>query len=322
MQGQRAGWKETFDVTDWFDRITVAGTLRRNESMAKYCSWRVGGSAERCFEPSDRDDLVRFLRVTPRNEPINVIGLGSNILVREGGLPGTVIFTSRALTALAVDPSGVLNVEAGVPCAKVAKFAAREGCGGAAFLAGIPGTIGGALAMNAGAFGNDTWSLVDCVETIDRDGQVYRRLKDEYEIGYRSVVGPRNEWFLSCSLRLRISQTNDATLHIKELISQRNASQPIGVASCGSVFKNPPGDYAGRLIDAAGLKSCRSGGCYVSEKHANFIINDGNATASDIENLIHKVKDVVANKFGVVLEPEVRILGRAKTPPLSSPVQH
>ncbi|MGH8597896.1 MAG: UDP-N-acetylmuramate dehydrogenase [Gammaproteobacteria bacterium] len=305
-------------MRDWIDGITVRGKCRRDLPMANYCSWRVGGAAERGFEPVDREDLVRFLRALPSDESLTWIGLGSNVLVREGGLPGTVIFT-RGLTTVTTDAENGLTVEAGVPCAKVARAAQRKGYRGGEFLAGIPGTVGGALAMNAGAFGGEIWTFVESVETINRAGDVFRRSKRDYRIAYRSVRGQVNEWFLSCVLRFDLSQSDPTQSRIRQLLGQRNASQPTGVASCGSVFKNPPGDYAGRLIDAAGLKGLRHGGCYVSDKHANFIINDDHATATDIEDLIDAVRDAVHDKFGIQLEPEVRIIGRKTRAPTNHP---
>ncbi|MSR13109.1 MAG: UDP-N-acetylmuramate dehydrogenase [Gammaproteobacteria bacterium] len=303
------------NVTDWFDRLTVRGPLRQHEPMAKYCSWRVGGAAEYFFEPTDRDDLLQFLRGLPNALPVTWIGLGSNVLIRAGGLVGAAIITTRALTNLVVTHSATIEVEAGVPCAKVAKRAVRAGLVGAEFLAGIPGTIGGALAMNAGAFGSDTWSFVESVETVDRRGEIRHRPKQDYRIDYRMVIGPEQEWFLSCVLRFASAPTVDISNRIRELLGQRNTSQPIGVPSCGSVFKNPPGDYAGRLIDAAGLKGTRHGGCRISDKHANFIINDGEATAEDIESLIQTVITTVSAKFGITLQPEVRIVGQQAVPP-------
>jgi UDP-N-acetylmuramate dehydrogenase len=288
---------------------TVRGVLRLNEPMAKYCSWRVGGIAERCFEPSDRDDLVAYLCDLPRDELLTWIGLGSNTLIREGGLPGTVILTGRALGNLVMNDDRI-EAEAGVPCAKVAKAVERGGQVGGEFLAGIPGTIGGALAMNAGAFGSDIWTFVESVETIDRNGEMRRRARSDYAVDYRSVQGPVDEWFLSGTLRFRAADVADNANTIRELLGRRNASQPTGVASCGSVFKNPPGDYAGRLIEAAGLKGFHQGGCYVSDKHANFIINDGSATAEEIEDLMATIIHTVREKFGITLQPEVRILGR------------
>lgn len=292
----------------WVAALDCRGALRFDEPMSKHCTWRAGGVAALCFEPIDRADLLVFLRAVPPGLPIVWIGLGSNVLIRDAGFPGAVILTSRALGAITrVD--GRYRVEAGVPCAKLARQAAGAGYTGGEFLVGIPGTIGGALAMNAGAFGSEIWQWVRAVETVDRAGLCRQRRPDEYRIGYRSVRGPAEEWFLSCELELARAGADDPIARGRELLVQRGASQPTGAPSCGSVFRNPPGDYAGRLIEAAGFKGYRIGGCHVSDKHANFIINDGDATATDIETLIGTLRAGVQRRFGIDLEPEVRILG-------------
>lgn len=288
---------------------TLRGTLKLNESMARHTSWRVGGAAERYYEPADLDDLAQFLAQTSVDEPLLWIGLGSNLLVRDGGIRGTVIVTTGLLNEMLLLESGVIRIEAGVSCAKAARFAARQGLVGAEFLAGIPGTIGGALAMNAGAFGDETWPHVAAVETIDRHGRRHLRQPDEYEVSYRHVRGPADEWFVAAHLKLQAGDAMVATVRIKELLDKRNASQPIGQPSCGSVFRNPPGDYAGRLIEASGLKGRCIGGACVSEKHANFIINNDNATAAEIEAMITKVMATVEQQHGIRLMPEVHIVG-------------
>jgi UDP-N-acetylmuramate dehydrogenase len=190
----------------------------------------------------------------------------------------------------------------------LAKRCVRWHLGPAAFFAGIPGTVGGALAMNAGAFGGETWAHVESVTTIDRRGEVRERARDEFEIGYRSVRGPAPEWFLSATFELEhdASSSMDA---IKTLLARRNAAQPLGVPSCGSVFRNPPGDFAGRLIEQAGQKGRRLGGAMVSDKHANFILNVDDATAADIETLIDEVRAAVERTSGLKLELEVRVIG-------------
>ena len=292
----------------------LRGVLRCNEPMAGYCSWRVGGRAERCFEPLDRDDLIKYLLSAAPGEALTFIGLGSNVLIRDGGLPGTVILTGRALSKIASGDGISIRAEAGVPCAKVARVAAQAGFTGGEFLAGIPGTLGGALAMNAGAFGAEIWPLVVAVETVDRRGQVRIRPAADFGFGYRAVDIPLGEWFLSGTLQFAAAGRDVAVARVKEFLARRSSSQPTGAPSCGSVFKNPPGDFAGRLIEAAELKGYRHGGCFVSDKHANFIINTGDASATDIEDLILIVREIVARKFGVMLEPEVRILGRREAP--------
>ncbi len=287
----------------------VGTMLLYDEPMAKHTSWRTGGPARYFFQPEDLADLVDFLRSLPEGEPILWVGLGSNLLVRDGGFPGTVVSLKGRLDAIERLEGGRLRVGAGAACARVAREAARAGLCGVAFLAGIPGTMGGALAMNAGAFGGETWDRVVRVRTIDRGGTLRWRLPQEYETGYRRVRGPAGEWFVGCELQLERGDSSLESARIQSLLRQRGARQPIGEASAGSTFRNPPGDHAARLIEAAGLKGFAIGAAQVSPKHANFIINRGGATAADIEAVIRHVRQVVAERFGVLLEPEVKIVG-------------
>lgn len=280
--------------------------------LSGYTSWRVGGAAKRFYRPADSGDLVAFLQQLDGAEPLLWLGLGSNLLVRDGGFNGTVICTLGALERLELLPEGVMCVEAGVPCAKVARFATRNGRVGIEFLAGIPGTMGGALAMNAGAFGGETWQAVAWVDTVDRNGCVRRRDPGQFEIGYRHVQGAKGEWFLAAGLITHIGEVTEGQQKIKQLLERRSATQPIGLPSCGSVFRNPAGNHAARLIESLGLKGARIGGAVVSEKHANFIINSGDATASDIEALIELVRDRVEKATGVRLQPEVHMVGERK----------
>ena len=293
----------------------LRGELLENESLARYNSWRVGGPAEHFYRPADLDDLTLFLSTLPKGEPLLWLGLGSNLLVRDGGVRGTVIALSGALGGLERLPGDRVRAEAGVACAKVARFCADNDLTGAEFLAGIPGTMGGALAMNAGAWGGETWSCVETVETVDRTGRRHLRDAGQYEVGYRSVISPMEEWFVAATLKLTPGDGAASKVRIRELLAQRSETQPTGVASCGSVFRNPPGDHAGRLVEAAGLKGFRLGGAQVSEKHANFIINTGDAAAADLEALILHVQAQVEARFGVRLEPEVRIVGEAAASP-------
>jgi UDP-N-acetylmuramate dehydrogenase len=293
----------------------LRGKLRRHEPMARHTSWRVGGPADRCFEPADIEDLAAYLRQLPADEPVLWVGLGSNLLVRDGGLRGSVILTGGVLDGIERPGDTIIKFGAGVPCAKVARHCANAGLAGAEFLVGIPGTMGGALAMNAGAFGGETWSLVSAVETMDRQGRVRLRQATDYRVAYRSVQGPANEWFIAAHLRLRPGDVNAGVARIRELLARRSETQPTGVASCGSVFRNPPGDFAGRLIESCGLKGHCIGGACVSEKHANFIVNAGRATAADIEALIVHVRESVERERGVRLEPEVHIVGEREPAP-------
>ncbi|HHJ12699.1 MAG TPA: UDP-N-acetylmuramate dehydrogenase [Chromatiales bacterium] len=291
------------------DLLRPRGELLEHEPLARYTTWRVGGPADRLYRPADLIDLQLFLSRLPADEPITFIGLGSNLLVRDGGIRGTVIAMQGALNEMKRLDEERIYLQAGVSCARAARFAAAEGLVGLEFLAGIPGTVGGALAMNAGAFGGETWPLVESVETLDRQGLLHRRGPEDYEIGYREVRGPADEWFVSATFRLQAGDTEAARARIRGLLDERNRRQPIGKASCGSVFRNPPGDHAARLIEACGLKGECIGGACVSDKHANFIINTGAATAADIEALIRLVQETVERERGVRLQPEVHIVG-------------
>ncbi len=285
--------------------------IRRDEPMSRHTSWHVGGPAEIFFTPADRAELAAFLRSLPAGIPLYWVGLGSNLLVRDGGIRGVVISTQGTLDRLDRRSETSVYGEAGTACARLARQCIRWGLGPAEFFAGIPGTLGGALAMNAGAFGGETWRHVIEVETLDREGREHRRAAGEYRVGYRHVEPPQaQEWFVAATLSFEKRPAGHDS-EVNELLARRRASQPIGEWSCGSVFTNPPGDHAARLIEAAGLKGLTIGGASVSGKHANFIINHGTATAADIETLMLKVRESVERAHGVRLDPEVRIVGEA-----------
>ncbi|MFZ2301455.1 MAG: UDP-N-acetylmuramate dehydrogenase [Gallionella sp.] len=304
-----------------FISTTLRGKLRQQVDMRKHTSWRAGGAVERMYQPADLDDLLAFLRVLPADEPLYAVGLGSNLLVRDGGLRGTVLLLHGALCGLRLEADGSIYAEAGVPGAKLARFAALHDLRGAEFFAGIPGTVGGMLAMNAGCYGSETWQKVLRVQTVNRRGEVQVRTADDYEIGYRHVVrnqesGIRNqepsEFFIAAWLKFEAGDGATARQEIKALLDKRIASQPLNLPNAGSVFRNPPGDHAARLIQQCGLKGKRIGGAQVSEKHANFIVNTGGATAADIENLISDAQSVVEQQTGVKLQCEVRIIGETR----------
>lgn len=321
-----------------FSDTTLRGKLRRAVSMSRHTSWRVGGVADCVYQPADLADLQVFLRSLPSDETVYAVGLGSNLLVRDGGLRGTVILLHGALTELRLVGNGTLSpqgggrgckdaeastttlyVEAGIAGAKLARFAALHNLAGAAFFAGIPGSMGGMLAMNAGCYGSDTWQHVERVQVLTRSGELITRSKDEYEIGYRSVCRredltealPVGNIFVSATLRFSPGEGDIERQIIKAWLSKRIATQPLNLPNAGSVFRNPAGDYAARLIESCGLKGKQIGGAQVSEKHANFIVNVGEATAADIENLMGEVRATVAAQTGVDLHPEVRIIGDA-----------
>lgn len=288
------------------------GKLLLNEPLARYTSWRVGGPADKFYIPAGLDDLRTFLQSLDASEPITFIGLGSNLLVRDGGVRGTVVLMHNVLTALRMD-GDLVYAESGVTCAKLAKFCAKEAKQAAEFFAGIPGTLGGALAMNAGCYGSETWDVVKRVTTINRHGELNTRDAAEFVPTYRHIAMPvADEWFVAAWLRLPEGDAHEATQKIKALLAKRLASQPLNLPSAGSTFRNPEGDYAARLIEASGLKGYTIGGAQVSEKHANFIVNIGGATALDIEMLIKHMRDTVLEKQSVALQQEVKVLGELK----------
>jgi len=305
----------------------LRGELRLNESMQRHCSWKAGGRLSRFYIPADLTDLQNFLRQQDEREEIYIIGLGSNLLVRDGGFSGTVVLTHSALSGIEIQSShagDLISAEAGVAAPKVARFAARNDFEGAEFLAGIPGTVGGALAMNAGCYGSDTWTHVLDVRTIDRAGNLHTRTPNDFEIDYRHVdfsascqhassrdasLFPLNEWFVSARFQFEKGDGKHSLEKIKELLKRRIASQPLQQPNAGSVFRNPKGDFAARLIESCGLKGFTIGQAQVSLKHANFIVNLGQATANNIESLLNLIESRVLEQTGISLQREVRIIG-------------
>jgi UDP-N-acetylmuramate dehydrogenase len=292
----------------------ISGVLRLNETLANYTSWHIGGPAKQYYRPANNQDLSLFLPTLAATEPLFWLGLGSNVLIRDSGFAGTVIHTAKmsaVINIISQHPVDglVMYVSAGVACAKIARFAAKYGVVGAEFFAGIPGTMGGALAMNAGAWGGETWQHVVELEVINRQGQISKRIPGEYQVGYRSVVVPAEEWFIGAKLKFLPGDQAKANLLMKEFLARRSATQPIGLPSCGSVFRNPEGKYAAEIIEASKLKGRRVGGAEVSRKHANFIINLGDATASDVEQLIKEIQFQVLQDHGIDLIPEVKFIG-------------
>lgn len=299
------------NMSETVDFQELRGELRRNEPMGRHVTWRTGGSADRFYAPADLDDLAAFLRQLPPQEPLLFVGLGSNLLVRDGGWRGTAVLMHAASRRPEMR-EGLIYAEAGVASPKVARFAALHDLEGAEFLAGVPGTVGGALAMNAGCYGGETWDIVERVATIDRQGRIVQRGRDEYDVGYRrcALKIPGEEWFAAAWFSLESGDGNASRAAMKELLARRIATQPLSLPNAGSVFRNPPQYYAARLIESCGLKGFERGGARVSEKHANFIVNPkGAARASDIESLIGHIQRVVYESKGVQLATEVRIVG-------------
>jgi UDP-N-acetylmuramate dehydrogenase len=293
----------------------LRGEFRSNEPMAGHVSWRAGGPVARAYFPADLADLAEFLRRLRPDEPLLVVGLGSNLLVRDGGFDGTAVFTHGVLSTIRQEADGTIYAEAGVASPKLARFTANLNLVGAEFLAGIPGTFGGALAMNAGCYGGETWQLVERALMLDRRGHLVERKPGEFAVGYRHVglKSVTDEIFAGAWLRLTSGDAAAARVRIAELLEKRIASQPLDLPNAGSVFRNPPADHAARLIEAAGLKGLDEGGARVSEKHANFVVNPGGAaSATAIESLIGRIQVEVRRRFGIELVREVRIVGEAK----------
>ena len=287
----------------------MQGKLLHQVSLARYTSWRVGGVADMLYQAHDLNDLSYFLSQTTLTHSPQFIGLGSNLLVRDGGVRGLVIMTHNALNTLSSEADEIY-AEAGVTCAKVAKFCAKLGRGEAEFLSGIPGTIGGALAMNAGCYGSETWQWVRRVVMLAQDGTLHTREATDFKVGYRQVIMPYpNEWFAGAYFSFPTGDTHVAYGKLKALLAKRLATQPLNFPTAGSTFSNPVGDYAARLIEACGLKGYTIGGAMVSAKHANFIINLGHASAENIEELIAYIHDTVLMRYGVSLNKEIRIIG-------------
>ena len=290
--------------------IKGEGTLLQNERMERFTSWRVGGVGTYLYKPNGVLDLQHTLEQIPKDVSILWLGLGSNTLIRDGGFKGVTILTQGAMSQLSLIGESKVKVQAGVSCATMARFCARNNLARAEFWAGIPGTMGGALRMNAGCFDGETWRYLDSVETINRQGIIKVKTPEDFKIAYRCVDGLNNdEWFLSATFNLPSGDKAKSLDTIKQLLARRAETQPTGEYNCGSVFRNPDGDYAARLIESCDLKGIRIGGAYVSPKHANFITNAGSATAQDIENLIEHIYREVKQSTGVTLQREVHIMG-------------
>jgi UDP-N-acetylmuramate dehydrogenase len=318
--------------------LLLRGTLRHDEPMSKHVSWRAGGRARTFYQPASLADLCAFLRTRAPAEPVIFVGLGSNLLVRDGGFNGAVVFTHHALTGISevntgdrplvpfqgtgVPASGTSGLSpvrpaftagAGVPAPHLARYVAKHGGAGAEWMAGVPGTVGGALAMNAGCYGGETWNHVIAAETVDRNGNLRLRRPADYDLGYRHATlrDGGEEWFVSGVFVFERGEEAPAMARMRKLLSQRVASQPLNQPNAGSVFRNPEGDHAARLIESVGLKGFTVGAAQVSAKHANFIVNLGGATAAHIEAVIDHVQAEVLAKAGVELIREVRIVGEA-----------
>ncbi len=282
------------------------GKMYYGRDLSELNTWRVGGSSECFYCPRDTADLSCFLRHCRSVIPVFFLGRGSNVLIPDAGISGCVVGLTKTLNTLEHE-NEIVRAEAGASCQGLVRYCAVNGLGGLEFLVGIPGSIGGALAMNAGALGNEIWSAVRGVTTIDRQGQVHERLAADFSYGYRTVSGPK-EWFLAAEFVVQRRDSRQSREQVRQILRERKAMQPVNTFSCGSVFKNPHTGFAASLIEECGQKGRRVGDAEVSRQHANFIINRGQATASDIRALIMEVQHTVQEKTAVLLEPEVVIL--------------
>jgi len=307
-----------FSLKTYYERLTtltsLTGTLRTSVALSQYTSWRVGGMADIVYLPRGVDDLAELLKHTDKHIPVTIIGLGSNVLVREGGIRGvTIILQGSGLNLMNVQAEREIYCEAGVSCGQLARFIARNHLGGGEFLAGIPGTVGGALAMNAGCFDGEIWQRVTQVKSVYRDGRVLWEQPEVYQVAYRTIVPPKHHFlFAAARMRFAAGDKAESLLTIKSLLAKRHATQPTSQPSCGSVFKNPPGQYAAKLIESVGLKGMVHHDAEISAKHANFIVNRGHATAGDILYLVELAKSKVYEKYGIQLETEMRVLGESR----------
>jgi len=289
----------------------VKGKLSKNISLKDYNSWKIGGSAEFFFEPQDVYDLQSFL-LLQKDLDITFLGNGSNVLVRDGGVEGCVICLKNTLKEYKILENGEFIFEAGLSCMKIAQITAKENFTGLEFLCGIPGSLGGALAMNAGCYGGNIWENISTVNIIDKNGNISCKNKKEFDIGYRNVNLKENNFFISANFILQKNKLSNSMEKIKKFLEDRRVKQPTGLPSCGSVFKNPNNMYAANLIDSLGLKGYKIGGAYISKKHANFIISEKNTKSDDIEKLIDFIQKKVYQKKNIFLETEVKFIGKKK----------
>ena len=286
----------------------VRGRLSENASLAKVTWFGVGGPAEILFKPADTDDLAAFLKAKPRGVPVTVIGVGSNLLVRDGGVPGVVIRLGREFANIEVNNADVI-CGAGALDGSVARAAQEAGVTGLEFLSGVPGTVGGALRMNAGAYGAEMKDVVVGAVALDGDGHRHELSAEALGFSYRNSAVPADWIFVEAHLRGHAGQAADIQARMDDIKNAREDSQPLRTKTGGSTFKNPEGRKAWKLIDEAGCRGLRVGGAQVSEKHCNFLINDGTATAADLENLGEEVRRRVKETSGVALQWEIRRIG-------------
>jgi UDP-N-acetylmuramate dehydrogenase len=298
--------------SEWIERLPkVRGHLTPDAPIGPTTWFRVGGPAELLFRPADMDDLAEFLAALPADIPVTVIGAGSNLLVRDGGIPGVTVRLALAPGFSAIEArEDEVTAGTGALDLKVAATAAQAGIAGLEFLSGIPGTVGGGFATNAGAYGREFKDVLISAEAVDRAGRLHRVGAAELGLSYRHSAAPVDWIFTAARFRGTPGDRAGIARRLAEIQAAREASQPIRARTGGSTFANPAGHQAWRLIDAAGCRGLARGGAMVSEKHANFLINTGNATAADIEGLGEEIRRLVYERFGVLLDWEIRRIGR------------
>ncbi|MDX1762691.1 MAG: UDP-N-acetylmuramate dehydrogenase [bacterium] len=285
----------------------MKGVVRFKERLAPYTTLRIGGEADRLFIPKGVAELAAFLRSCPPQEPLTVLGWGSNVLVSDRGIRGTVVVT-KGLNWFRTT-GDVARVGGGLKLARLLHDLARVGLGGMAFMTGIPGTVGGAIRMNAGTAEGVVSDRLISLTALDRKGTVHRCTRQEVTFGYRHASLPRDWVIVGAEFGLERGEPHVIREAMRERLTARKASQPLSMPSAGSVFKNPSGVYAGALIEAAGLKGLRAGNAQVSPVHGNFIVNCGDATAADVMGLIDRIRKKVKKKFSIQLELEIELLG-------------
>jgi UDP-N-acetylmuramate dehydrogenase len=291
----------------------VRGTLTPDAQIARFTWFRVGGPAEILFEPADSEDLASFLTALSDDIPVTIIGVGSNLLVRDGGIPGITIRLGRAFAGIAIE-NDIVTAAGGAVDVTVSRAARDAGLGGLEFLSGIPGTIGGAIRMNAGAYGREIQDVLIDATAVDRQGALHDVPLASFEYSYRHSAAPQDWIFLSARLQAAHNDKDAVTARMEQIAASREDSQPIRTRTGGSTFKNPPNAKAWELIDAAGCRGLTRGGAQVSNQHCNFLINTGEATADDLEGLGEDVRRRVKETTGVELEWEIRRIGVSGRP--------
>lgn len=301
-------------ITDFLDGLPhLRGRLATDANLARLSWFRTGGNADILFEPADEDDLVQVLRKTPSSMPITVIGVGSNLLVRDGGVRGMVIRLGRGFSEISARGNLVV-AGGGAMDIHVAKFAANEHLAGLEFLSGIPGTIGGAVKMNAGAYGREVKDCLKHAHAVDRFGHIEELAPEDFKFSYRRSALEDGHIVLKAAFHAKPGDEAVIRATMRDIADARADSQPLGTRTGGSTFKNPQGHHAWELVDEAGCRGMSIGDAQISEKHCNFMINHGSATAADIENLGEQVREMVLQKIGVPLEWEIKCIGEKLEP--------